>query len=69
MLSYYQKKRQCSTTTESKKTVLGSIAKTETQYSKFYFDAREICNVVLFFGSMVARNGYVVLFFTKFRGR
>ena len=69
MLSYYPEKRQCSTTTESKKTVLGSIGKTKTQYSKFYFDAREICNVVLFFGSIVARYGNVVLFFTKIRGR
>ena len=69
MLSYYQKKRQCSTTTESKKTVVGSIAKTDIQYSKFYFDAREICEVVLFFGSIVGRYGNVVLFFTKFRGR
>ena len=69
MLSYYQEKRQCSTTNESKTTVLGSIEKTKTQYYIFFCDAREIRNVVLYFGSMVARNGSVVLFFTKKRGR
>jgi hypothetical protein len=68
-LSYYQEKRQYSTTTESKTTVLGSIDMTIIQYYSIFFDAKEICIVILFFGSMVATNGNVVLFFTKTRGR
>jgi hypothetical protein len=41
MSSYYQENRQYYTTSESMTTVLGSIDETKTQYSKFFFDARE----------------------------
>ena len=68
-LSYSKYKLQYSTTSESKRTFLGSIEMTNIQYYANFFDATEIWNVVLFFGSMVATNGNVVLFFTKIRGR
>jgi hypothetical protein len=68
-LSYYQEKRQYSTTSERKTAVLGSIAMKNIQYYYIFFDAREIWNAVLYFGSMVATKGNVVLFFTKIRGR
>ena len=68
-LSYYQEKRQYSTTCERKTAVLGSIAMTNIQYSYIFFDASEIWNAVLYFCSMVATKGNVVLFFTKIRGR
>jgi hypothetical protein len=68
-LSYYQEKGQYSTTSESKTAVLGSIAMTNTQYYYIFLDASEIWNAVLYFGSMVATNGNVVLFSTKIRGR
>ena len=68
-LSYYQEKRQYSTTTESKTTVLGSIEMTNIQYYSIFFDAKETCIVILLFGSMAATNGTAVLFFTKIRGR
>ena len=68
-LSYYQEKRQYSTSSKSKTAVLGSIAMKNIQYYNFFFDASEIWNAVLYFGSMVATNGNVVLFSTKIRGR
>ena len=67
--SYYQEKRQNSTTCESKTTVLGSIEMTNIQYYSIFFDAKETCIVILLFGSMAATNGTAVLFFTKIRGR
>ena len=68
-LSYYQEKLQYYSTSERKKAVLGSIAMTNTQYYYIFFDASEIWNAVLYFGSMEATNGNVVLFFTKIQGR
>ena len=68
-LSYYPEKRQYSSSCESKTAVLGSIAMTNTQYYFIFFDASELWNAVLYFGSMVATNVNVVLYFTKFRGR
>ena len=68
-LSYYPEKRQYSTYCQSKTAVLGSIAMTNIQYYFIFFDASELRNAVLYFGSMVATNGNVVLYFTKIRGR
>ena len=48
-LSYYQEKRQYSTTSESKTTVLGSIEMTNKQYYSIFF-----CSMKTFLNSILS---------------